>query len=178
MLKKAVKHLITITKHKWKVFLLCYKCGIPFRGLIHDLSKYSPTEFFESIKYYHGDRSPNGYAKEDKGYSESWLHHKGRNKHHHQYWYDYETFNQTPMMPYKYVVEMICDDLAAGMTYNMKKWTNKTQLDYWMKRKDKYIMNDNLKDMLTEVYKQVSINGTKKTVNKNNLIMLYNKYCK
>ena len=50
MIKKAIKHFNLITKHRWIVFKLCVKAGIPFRGLLHDLSKYSPTEFIESVK--------------------------------------------------------------------------------------------------------------------------------
>ena len=89
IIKNVIKHLILITKHKWVVFKLCCKVGIPWRGLVHDLSKYSPTEFFESIKYYTGTHSPITGEKQDKGYSEAWLHHKGRNKHHSEYWIDY-----------------------------------------------------------------------------------------
>ena len=55
LLKNVVKHFILITRHKWVVFKLCCKVGIPWRGLVHDLSKYSPTEFFESVRYYVGN---------------------------------------------------------------------------------------------------------------------------
>ena len=86
LLVKAVKHFHTVNKHKWYVFIYSCKAGIPFRGFIHDLSKYSPTEFFESVKYFDGSKSPIHFAKLDKGYSDAWLHHKGRNKHHFEYW--------------------------------------------------------------------------------------------
>ena len=116
-----IKHFITITKHKWLVLILCIKAGIPWRGIVHDLSKYSPTEFIESVKYYQGDHSPITECKKENGYSKAWLHHKGRNKHHYEYWYDREAPDQTPMIPYQYTVEMICDGLAAGIVYNGKK---------------------------------------------------------
>ncbi len=106
-IKNIFKHLKLITKHKWIVFKLCCKAGIPWRGICHDLSKYSPTEFLEGIKYYQGNRSPITAAKEEKGYSEAWLHHKGRNKHHGEYWLDLSTKEKTPIMPYKYTVEML-----------------------------------------------------------------------
>ena len=121
MLKKAFKHFLTITKHKIYVFKLSIKAGIPIRGFFHDFSKYSFTEFWESAKYYtDGKKSPITNCKQQQGYSKAWLHHKGRNKHHHEYWYDYETKDEVPVIPYKYTVEMICDQLAAGMTYNGK----------------------------------------------------------
>jgi len=173
---KVFKHFGTITKHKWLVFKLAVKAGIPLRGLLHDLSKYSPAEFIEGVKYYNGKRSPNACAKEDYGYSKAWIHHFGRNKHHHQYWHDYDTPNQTPMMPYKYVVEMICDDLSAGITYMGKDWYPGYQLKYWENRKDRLKVNENLKDLLTEVLTDVEKNGIDKVINKKKLKRLYAKY--
>ena len=81
-------HLKTITGHRNKVMVHCFKCGIPFQGLTHDLSKYTPVEFFTGCKYYIGTRSPNEGERAEKGYSLSWMHHKGRNKHHFEYWTD------------------------------------------------------------------------------------------
>ena len=108
MLKKAYKHFLTVTKHKYYVFRLSIKAGIPVRGFLHDFSKYSFTEFWESAKYYtDGKSSPITNCKRERGYSKAWLHHKGRNKHHHEYWYDYETTDEVPVIPYKYTVEMI-----------------------------------------------------------------------
>ena len=78
----ALKHFITVTRHRHKVFVHCVKVGIPLQGLLHDLSKYSLTEFVPGAKYYRGNRSPNEAEREDIGYSKAWMHHKGRNKHH------------------------------------------------------------------------------------------------
>ena len=86
--KNIFLHFKLITHHRWLVFKLCCKVGEPWRGFVHDLSKYSPTEFFEGVKYYTGTCSPITEAKKDKGYSRAWLHHKGRNKHHAEYWID------------------------------------------------------------------------------------------
>ena len=115
MIKNIFKHLHLINKHKWLVFKLSVKAGIPWQGLVHDLSKYSPTEFIESIKYYNGKRSPISISKQENGYSKAWLHHKGRNKHHFEYWYDFNTPDKTPVIPYKYTGERICDTIATGM---------------------------------------------------------------
>ena len=102
-IKNVIKHFVLITHHKWVVFKLCCKAGQPWRGFLHDFSKYSPTEFFESAKYYVGTHSPITEARKDKGYSEAWLHHRGRNRHHAEYWIDNRAPNQTPIIPYKYV---------------------------------------------------------------------------
>ena len=104
---KAVKHLGLVNRHRWMVFKLCAKAGIPYRGLVHDLSKYSITEFWESVKYYNGSRSPIEFVKKDKGYSKAWLHHKGRNKHHAEYWYDNNAPEPMPIIPYKFSILVI-----------------------------------------------------------------------
>ena len=177
MIKNAVKHFILITKHKWLVFKFCCKIGIPFRGLMHDWSKYSPTEFWESAKYYNGKRSPISLCKEDKGFSNAWLHHKGRNKHHYEYWVDDNAPIETPIIPYKYVAEMICDKISAGITYNGKKFTNRTELEFWEIEKTKIRINKHIEDMLTEVFEQIADNGINSTLKRKNIKALYKKYC-
>ena len=82
---KWYRHLKTINRHKRMVMHNCFKCGLYWQGLVHDLSKYSWTEFSVGAKYYQGTRSPNDAERESKGYSSAWLHHKGRNKHHLEY---------------------------------------------------------------------------------------------
>lgn len=84
-----IKHFKTITKHRHAVIRNCFKAGIPLQGLRHDLSKYLPSEFIPGAKFYQGTRSPNEAEREKYGYSAAWLHHKGRNKHHFEYWTDY-----------------------------------------------------------------------------------------
>lgn len=174
---KLINHLKTINKHKYYVTMLCFKCGLYKQGLLHDLSKYSPTELKTGAKYWVGTRSPNSIERETIGYSTAWLHHKGRNKHHPEYWYDPMSRNPMPVIPYKYIVEMICDNLAAGIVYNGKRWRNDTQLKYWNSRKDNMPLNEKNKSMVTEVFTQVSINGIEKTITKSNLKRLYKKYC-
>ena len=177
-IKNAIKHFKLITYHRWLVFKLCCKIGEPWRGLVHDLSKYSPTEFIESAKYYVGDHSPITEAKEDKGYSEAWLHHKGRNKHHVEYWVDTTAPEVTPVIPYKYAAEMICDKIAAGMAYEGKNFTKEYELEYWNKERNILQMNDKIADFITEVLTQVSRNGVDDTLKKKNIKAIYQKYCK
>lgn len=106
-------HFKTITKHKILVGKLCFKVHLYKQGLLHDLSKYTPTEFITGIKYYKGTYSPNSAERNEIGYSTAWLHHKGRNKHHWEYWVDFTRKGQVPAkMPYNYVLEMFCDRVA------------------------------------------------------------------
>ena len=178
MIKKVIGHFCTITHHKWLVFKLCVRAGISWRGFMHDWSKYSPTEFWESVKYYTGKRSPIYYCKQENGYSNAWLHHKGRNKHHYEYWYDYTAPEQTPIIPYEYTVEMICDTLAAGMVYRGKEWTNSWQKEYWERTNNLVKLNPKIFDLLTEVYDQVAEKGVKEVIKPKVLKELYRKHTK
>ena len=177
ILTKVVKHLGVINKHKWIVFRLCLKAGEPLRGLLHDLSKYSTTEFWESVHYFDGTHSPIIDCKKENGYSKAWLHHKGRNKHHSEYWIDFEAPEETPIMPYPYVVEMLCDKLAAGIVYEGKNWTKEYELQYWNREKENIMINENVKNLVTDFLTQVAESGIEPVLTKGNIKELYNKYC-
>lgn len=157
---------------------MCLKAGQPWRGLLHDLSKYSPTEFFEGVKYFSGGYSPIVNCKNEVGYSEAWLHHTGRNKHHFEYWYDSSAPISSPILPYSYFVEMVCDCLAAGMIYQGKKWDKGYQLRYWNKLIDKVDAHPKMKKLLTRVYTDVSKCGVDKVITAKNLKKLYDEYTK
>lgn len=174
--RKFFGHLHVVNKHRFKVFCLCCRAGEVWRGLTHDLSKYSFTEFLEGARYFVGNRSPITVCREVNGYSEARLHHKGRNKHHYEYWHDDDAPLKNPIMPYKYFVEMVCDMLAAGMTYKGKKWTQEYQLNYWMRKREKADINPALDFLLTKIFTDVSSDGVKKVITKKNLKRLYKKY--
>ncbi len=126
------KHLCLVSHHKWEVFKLCCRAGIPLQGLLHDLSKFTPFEFIESVKYYNGHRSPLAVSRETNGYSKAWLHHKGRNKHHWEYWIDgYNQGGYGCMIPFKYACEMICDMIAASKVYQGPNYTLQSPLKYF-----------------------------------------------
>ena len=130
-------HLKTITLHKLRVTRLCFKMGLIKQGLLHDLSKYSPVEFRAGVRYFQGYRSPIDAEKEAKGYSEGWLHHKGHNKHHWEYWIDRNKQCQGLFcveMPKRYVAEMVCDRIAACQTYQKEKYTNASPIEYFLQR--------------------------------------------
>ena len=134
---KALQHLKTINHHKWLVMKGCFKVGLYKQGLLHDLSKYTPTEFLVGCWYYQGNRSPNNAEREATGYSQAWLHHKGRNKHHYEYWIDYSVNPEEGIvglkMPVKYVVEMFVDRIAASKTYQGENYMDSHPLEYYEK---------------------------------------------
>lgn len=177
MIKNLIKHTILVTKHRWVVFKLCCKVGEPWRGLVHDLSKFSPTEFWESVKYYQGNKSPIPVARREKGFSVAWLHHKGRNKHHLEYWVDPRAKEYAAVVPYKYVAEMACDKMAASIIYNGKNWTQSDEYNYWLKEKEKTILNPKVERFFDELFKQVKENGLKETYTRKNLKKIYKTYC-
>ena len=131
----AYHHFLTITKHKCEVMKNCFAVGLYRQGLLHDLSKYSWEEFATGVKYYQGNRSPNAAEKEEKGYSAAWLHHKGRNKHHFEYWIDVSLNKEEGLvgnkMPVNYVAEMLCDRVAACEVYRGKNYTSAAPMEYY-----------------------------------------------
>lgn len=132
----AIRHFITITKHRHKVLKYCFLSGLYWQGLVHDLSKYGAIEFWNGAKYFVGTKSPISLERSQKGYSAAWLHHKGRNKHHPEYWIDLnKTTNQyEPIpMPNCYIGESFCDHLAASKTYNRKKFSPIMVKEYFEK---------------------------------------------
>ena len=163
---KALKHFKTITKHRHAVIRHAFKAGIGFQGLFHDLSKYSPVEFMVGAKYYLGDNSPNDAERDRHGYSKAWLHHKGRNKHHFEYWTDYQPFTKKMMpieMPDKYLVEMFCDRVAASKIYQGEKYNQKHPLEYFLKNKGIRYIHPNTSDRLEELLKMLAEKGEDET---------------
>lgn len=163
---KAWNHFRTITYHKYLVAKGCFRVGLYKQGILHDLSKYSPTEFMVGMRYYQGNRSPNNAEREDTGYSGAWLHHKGRNKHHYEYWIDYsmngEQGGMLPVpMPDKYVAEMIMDRIAASKVYQGKNYTDASALEYYLRGKGKIPIHPETADTLEKVLRILAAKGEK-----------------
>jgi hypothetical protein len=142
MMNKAWEHFKTITHHHNLVCGYCFRAGLYWQGLTHDLSKLSPTEFKVGARYYQGIRSPNNAEREDIGLSTAWLHHKGRNKHHYEYWIDYSFEPGSnglggAKMPRKYVAEMIFDRVSASRNYLGDRYTDDQPLQYFLRSKDR-----------------------------------------
>ena len=149
-IKRFFGHLKTVLTHKRWVFYYASRLGYTWRGLVHDLSKFSPVEFLESAKYWTGKRSPILAAKEDVGISYAWLHHKGRNKHHYEYWIDRVKGELVyHKIPFNYVIEMVSDWLAACRTYsNSGSEVFKREYTWWQKHEEKIAINDSTKKLI------------------------------
>lgn len=172
---KFKEHFQTIIHHKKLVMESCFKVGMYWQGLTHDLSKFSVCEFPVGAKYYQGDKSPNVAERRDKGYSSAWLHHKGRNKHHLEYWLDYdENVSKTlrgMKMPKRYVVEMFWDRVAANKTYKKENYVQSDPWDYYIKGKSKNILHsetalllENLLKILRDEGEDAAVDYIKKRV--------------
>lgn len=163
---KAWLHFKTITWHRWLVREGCFRVGLYWQGLTHDLSKYSPREFRSGVRYYQGNRSPNTAEREDKGYSEAWIHHKGRNCHHYEYWTDLSLqtrqYEAVPM-PRKYLVEMVMDRRAACKVYQGDAYTPGSALEYFSKSRERELMHPKTKQELEYILTMLRDAGEKET---------------
>ncbi len=161
-----LRHFATITKHRHKVIAHCAKAGILWQGLRHDLSKYSLREFVPGARYYTGTRSPNVGERLDKGYSEAWLHHKGRNRHHFEYWTDYNPKTrliEPVKMPLKYVAEMFCDRVAASKIYRGDEYRDTDPLSYFMNSKGIRVIHGETSDFLEMLLRMLAEKGEEET---------------
>lgn len=147
------KHWNKIRTHRKWVRHYCWGMGLYWQGLTHDLSKYSPTEFMESVRFYQGTSSPIDAAKKAKGYSDAWFHHKGRNKHHYEYWMDnFDLGGENIVMPYKYFAEMVCDYLAAGRAYMGKNFSYTAEYEWWQNKRRMTAMNPRMVTALDIIF--------------------------
>ena len=161
-----LRHFYIITRHRHRVIAHAIRAGIGWQGLFHDLSKYSPAEFFAGAKYYLGNRSPNEGEREKKGYSLAWMHHKGRNRHHFEYWVDIDPVTKcyAPVkMPVRFVVEMFCDRVAASKIYQGKNYTDAHPLLYFMRGKDRRSIHPETSDLLESFLRMLAEKGEKET---------------
>lgn len=150
---KVLKHFRLVNKHRRNVRKNCFAAHLYKRGLLHDLSKYSPIEFWESVKYYQGTSSPIDASKQENGWSKAWMHHKGRNRHHWEYWIDNinNGYPEAILMPYEFAVEMLCDYIGAGQVYEGKKWTPTSQYLWWKKKRNQVFIHPAIKAFIEDV---------------------------
>ncbi len=172
-LDNIIKHFLTVCEHKAEVMKGCFKVGMYYQGIVHDLSKFSPVEFQAGARYFQGNRSPNNAEREDKGYSAAWLHHKGRNRHHYEYWIDYNSVADidprttdltVPVkMPLKYVIEMLMDRVAASKVYNRGHYSDDLPLKYFLRSYPYIPMNEETKRFLYALLRMLAVYGEERT---------------
>jgi hypothetical protein len=161
----AIAHFRTITQHRHLVCRYCLRLGLVWQGLTHDLSKYSPMEFWRGAKYYQGFRSPNDAERRATGTSLAWLHHKGRNRLHFEYWIDYviapdgSVFYGGNRMPMRYVAEMFCDRLAASRVYQGEKYTNASPYEYFVRSKSRILIHPDTSAEIEEMLRVLKDEG-------------------
>ena len=160
-------HFQTITRHKLLVMHYCFRVGLYRQGLLHDLSKYTPQEFLSGARFYQGTRSPNAAEREAYGYSGAWLHHKGRNKHHFEYWIDFTKKPECKLagvkMPVNYVAEMLMDRIAASRVYKGDAYTDSSPLEYFNREKEMIVIHPETRDLLKKLLVMLSRYGEEKT---------------
>ncbi|MFA9375263.1 MAG: DUF5662 family protein [Lachnotalea sp.] len=163
---KALQHFKTITNHKILVMKGCFRIGLYKQALLHDMSKYSPAEFLVGCKYYQGVRSPNNAEREVKNYSQAWMHHKGRNKHHYEYWTDYSVNGSGVIpipMPKRYVAEMFIDRVSASKIYEKTNFDKTQPLQYFLRGKGHYFMAEQTSTELEMLLRMLAQEGEKVT---------------
>lgn len=160
--KRFFGHLRTVSRHRHKVIAHCARAGILLQGLAHDLSKYSPEEFWPGVRFFDGTRSPTEDERRELGYSRAWMHHKGRNRHHWEYWTDYDVQAQRYVampMPRRYLAEMLCDRMAASKIYKGAAYTDASPLEYLMHGKMRDSMNPQTQAVLERFLTQLRDEG-------------------
>ena len=162
---RAWEHFKTITRHRRLVRRYCFRLGLYAQGIRHDLSKYSPAEFFRGVKYYQGYRSPNDAERRENGVSLAWLHHKGRNRHHFEYWIDYcigedgKVYMGGCKMPLKYVAEMFCDRIAACKIYQGEQYTDASAYDYYERSRGHILIHPETGELIGEMLRVLKDEG-------------------
>ena len=128
------RHFRTITEHKILVMKNCFRVGLYRQGLFHDMSKYSPEEFWT-----------------------------GRNKHHFEYWIDFSMDKSKGLvgnkMPVNYVAEMMMDRIAASSVYKGKDYTNSSPMEYYNREKDFIVIHPETRALLVHLLTVLSEQG-------------------
>ena len=156
------EHFKVIMRHKAVVYRECKACGITWQGLVHDLSKFSRIEFSSSAKYFQGGtKSPIEKEKAEKGYSVAWFHHKGRNKHHWEWWTDFGKNGEViaSKIPANYVIEMICDWIGAGMVYSGEKWTQAEPLEHFKRNRARRYFHPETEEVIVKLLEIIRDQG-------------------
>ncbi len=173
-----------VLRHKWFVFLALlsvwcanpWAIGLLWQGIVHDLSKFRPSEWFPYVDYFYGGPHPEANhgdmrnwfgdvgtkAWVDARFDAAWNHHQKRNPHHWQYWVLREDDGETkPLeMPEHYLIEMLADWEGAGRAITGKANTP----EWYAKNRDKIVLHPatrRIVDYRLAVFESVSVEDTR-----------------
>jgi hypothetical protein len=146
MLKACWRNFLYILNHKLNVLVECWKEGLYIQGITHDLSKFSPKEFFPYAKKFFSDGELS--AEDEMKWKYAWLNHQSKNKHHWEYWVVDPNNKQALPMPRKYLVEMVCDWRSFS-----RKWGRKVKIST-LDLTDKIVLHPDSKKELDIIMKR------------------------
>lgn len=156
--RRHVSYFKYIMRHKWYVFVATRqtRCSL-WRGLVHDLSKFRPSEWFPYANTFYDDLGGKRYSETDD-FNMAWLHHQRRNLHHWQYWILKMDRGEEKRlkMPEKYVREMIADWMGAGRAIT-GKWE---VYEWYQKNKDTIKLHPDTREMVDSMLSILKFYGT------------------
>lgn len=120
MMKACWKYFLYVLNHKLNVLVECWKEGLYVQGVMHDISKFAPAEFFPYAKKFYSGKPLT--AEDEINWQYAWLRHQRKNKHHWEYWIVHPAKQEALPMPKKYIVEMVCDWRSFS-----RKWGRKVK---------------------------------------------------
>ncbi|MBC2741567.1 MAG: hypothetical protein HGJ93_00580 [Desulfosarcina sp.] len=132
--------------HKWFVFIASIKIAAPlWRAVIHDLSKFRPSEWFPYAATFYAPDGSKQY-KETPVFNRAWLLHQHRNPHHWQFWLLRMDRGNivTIEMPEHYALEMLADWMGAGRAIT-GRWEC---AEWYASNKNKIILHENTRDLI------------------------------
>ena len=126
------QYLKYVIRHKWHVLIECFWIKQYLHAIMHDVSKFFPSEFVPYAKHFYGHHDRDVHTK-DQEFEVAWLLHQHRNKHHWDYWV--KSDGKPVPMPAKYISQMIADWRAMGRVFG----SNAEQ--YYRDNKDKMVLH-------------------------------------
>ncbi len=173
---KHIKYLSYLVRHKWYVMLACFRYGLYWQGIVHDWSKFLPSEWLPYAESFYGSRSKligeiqkthvalsqeetHDLATIRRQFDIAWLKHQHRNPHHWQHWVLREDSGLTKVlpMPRRYLLEMLADWEGAGRAITGKTGTTP---GWYAKNRDKIMLHEDTRwsvDIMLEYFSPGSL---------------------
>ena len=145
-LKTYTSYFKYVMIHKKNVLIACWKRGLYVHGIFHDASKFSPKEFKHYAMNFYGAPHTISEEEREQAFKQAWNHHLHNNPHHWQHW----VLNGVPLpIPFKHVVEMLCDWEAMGKVFN------DTTRGFYYSEKDKMNLHEDTQLLIEETINEL-----------------------